>query len=48
MEIKSGVLQGRGEFDWQANGNSPIVRKELMAVDVVLAAECNFSAIKLV
>lgn len=30
MEIKTGVLQGRGEFDWQANGNSPIVRQELM------------------
>jgi hypothetical protein len=30
MEIKSGVLKGRGEFDWQAGGNSPIVRKNLM------------------
>lgn len=29
-KIKSGVLKGRGEFDWQAGGNSPIVRKELM------------------
>jgi hypothetical protein len=30
MEIKSGVLIGRGEFDWHAGGNSPIVRTELM------------------
>lgn len=30
MDIKSGVLHGRGKFDWQAGGNSPIVRKGLM------------------
>jgi hypothetical protein len=29
-EIKSGVLFGRGKFDWQAGANSPIVRQELM------------------
>lgn len=29
-EIKSGVLIGRGKFDWQAGGNSPIVHEILM------------------
>jgi len=30
MEIISGIKIGRGEFDWQASGNSPIIREELM------------------
>jgi hypothetical protein len=29
-EIKSGVLLGRGEFDWQAGGNSPIAHDILV------------------
>ena len=50
-ELKSGVLIGRGDFDWQAGGNSPVAHEILMPdknwKKIVLDHEIQFNYDKL-